>query len=110
MSEDLGFSGKTAKGTGMNYPCPITLEGTAVSMRLLGMLSLCKRAARVAGDPAAGQHLLLRAGAGRFFFRQLHPGSIELLLHFVYVAGLGVRRYRARILLQALLPLSGSQF
>jgi hypothetical protein len=54
MGEDLGFSGETAKSTGMNYPCPVTLEGTAVSMSWFGMLSLCERAGRVAGDPAAG--------------------------------------------------------
>jgi hypothetical protein len=54
MGENLGFSGETAKSTGMNHSCPVTLERAPVGMSRFGMLSLCERAARIAGDPAAG--------------------------------------------------------
>jgi hypothetical protein len=40
VSEDLGFSGEAAKGTGMDDSRPVTLKGTAIGMGWLGVLPL----------------------------------------------------------------------
>jgi len=112
VGEDLRLSCQAAKGAGMDYPRPVTLKWGAIGMGRFGMHPLGKRAGGVVRNGnATGQcegHLLLRAGARRFFLSQLDPCAIELLLHFAHVAGFGIRGHGAGILLQALLPLRGS--
>jgi hypothetical protein len=64
----------------MDYPRPVTLKWGAIGMGRFGMHPLGKRARGVVRNgTATGQcegHLLLRAGARRFFLSQLDPRAI----------------------------------
>jgi hypothetical protein len=115
VGKDLCFSSQAAKGPGMDDPGTVALERSSIRMGCFGVLSLRQQEAGVVRYGNARRQgknlapLVLRAGARRFFFGQFDPRAVEFFLHLVYVAGLGVRRYGAGVLREALFPLRSSQ-
>jgi hypothetical protein len=115
VSKDLRFSRQAAKGPGVDDPGAITLERSSIGMGCFGVLSLCQQQTGVVRYGYARREgknlapLVLRAGARRLFFGQFDPSAVELLLDLVHVAGLGIRRYGAGVLREALFPLRSGQ-
>lgn len=129
MRKYLCLAGKPPEGAGVNDAGAVSLKGRAVNVFRFRMFATGQRIASSPGNrvgrqspvihmycrrfrhdpsiewPGQSEALFLSCSRRLVALRELHFGDFEFLLHFVYVARLGVARAGLLVFVERNLPL-----